>query len=142
MYITYMDSLYLTASEQKLFDALNPKLKEGWTVASETLSFEDTSEKSQIRFDLMRLEHPLLEQLRKNGGVKSAQDLADFMQKNDLSKLGQNDLSEILYVLGPNLVSAVIETMFTSVHNDDDLAGICAFTSLRHILFSAMQPTA
>ena len=80
-----MNALSLTAEEQKMFDGLPDKLKEGWEVQEERGSYQDSPEKLSTRLALLRVHDPKLLEFQKKAAGLSAEKLSELIAKTDLT---------------------------------------------------------
>lgn len=133
-----MDTLFLTAEEQELFESLSPQIKEGWNVKEESSVPKDSSERIGVRLQLLHLRDPQLQTFQKNAReLSSAEDLSALLGSTDLSAVADADLAELAFALGAANISALIESMLREVKSDDDLAGVSALAVIRHSLVAA-----
>lgn len=66
--------LYLTAEEKAVFDGLSDELKEGWTVVVENIDYEETPMKQRIRFDVMNVQSPGLQDFQEKAKAVSTKE--------------------------------------------------------------------
>ncbi|MDD4628904.1 MAG: hypothetical protein PHE68_05990, partial [Candidatus Peribacteraceae bacterium] len=79
-----MNTLFLTADEQKIFSGIPETAREGWEVSQETGTFEDSEEKLSMRMALLRLHDPKLLDFQKNAAGLSSEQLTALIAKTDL----------------------------------------------------------
>jgi hypothetical protein len=131
-------ALYLTAEEKKMFDGLPQKLREGWTVELETGTFQDDEDHMRMRQQMARFHDPELRRLQKKIMDKSEKEIADVIREVDLSNLSDDDLSQMYFVLGPQVLGSVIRVLLADVSSDDALEGLASLTNVRHLLFESV----
>ncbi len=127
-----MSTIYLTTEEQTVFASM-PEAK-GWKVVSETVP-QDTQEAMNIRYGLMRLRDPQLKSFQE--GVRSAKsqdDVIALVKNIDLTKLSDDDLSELYFAMGAVGITTVIAGLLTDKAPMDAIA---AFSDIRHQLLLA-----
>ena len=129
--------LFLTTSEQQVFDALSAPMQEGWELQRESQhATRDTPEHQWVRLSLLRLHDPLLKDLqRKALSVTSSQEMAELMCRLDFSRIPEDDLLELVFALGAGALSEIIAELLKKASRDDDLLGVASLTFLRHELF-------
>lgn len=121
--------LQLTAKEKEVFDALDPALKEGWTVVDETLDCYETERQIAMRCRLADFTpYPQVAQFveRVAGGESpgnlSLNDLPDDVQK------------ELYFTMGARGVNAMMQGLLSVITNDDEVAALAALSAARHKL--------
>ena len=135
-----MNTLYLTADEKKLYDALSDDLKEGWETEEETITFEDTDELRQLRIDLMEVSSPVTKDIQEKAqGKKTMQEAAEALKDYDLTNLSEDDMWEVFFALGPDTVTSMIEKLFVDVKEDKDVENISTFSIVRHELLTNLS---
>lgn len=130
--------LYLTADERKIFDALPEKLKEGWEVKEEKGKYEDSPERRSIRYELLKLNNPKYKKIVSSADkVHTKEEFHEFVSQVDLSLMKQDELIDILFTLGPNVLSGLIQKGLETAKEDDDLDLTTALTNFRHLTLSS-----
>jgi len=138
-----MTTLFLTAEEQKLFEALPGSLKEGWQAKEETRQFTDSQQKASIRLHLLRLEDPkMLQFVEEAKSKESVDDVAALINDTDLSGVSERELAKLFFALGPAPLGQIISSMLPEAKTDKDLEEIVAITTIRHFLLSSLTHTA
>ena len=133
-----MTTLYLTGDEQKLFDALSDTLKNGWKTEKETLTYEDSDEERKVRLQLMRFSSPEMTQLKARlRSAGSAEEVRDAIKSLDPTKIDEHEWLEVLYGVGPEIISLIISTMLQAAKTDEELELAVAFTGVRHEILDA-----
>lgn len=131
-----MNTLYLTGSEEELFNALPAPVREGWQVRPSHSSYEDTALQRKIRLETMNVADPALTALRKKAaGASSQQDIDALLADVNLSALNNADFQEILYAMGPNALGMIISAMLREASADEMVEQVAALSSMRHLLF-------
>lgn len=131
-----MHTLYLTESEERLFNALPDTLREGWDVQPSHCSYEDTALQRKIRLETMNVADPALTALRKKAaGISAVQEIDALLANVDLSALNNADFQEILYAMGPNALEVLISAMLREASSDEMIEQAAALSSMRHLLF-------
>ena len=123
-----MITTYFTPQESKAFAALAAPLREGIAVEQETLTYADTLEDRQVRFEVMRLHDSALLSLRSRVlEVTSDQDFLSLAKSIDLSKMSDHDMTQLLFALGPDAMTAIIEDLFERATTREDSELISSF---------------
>ncbi len=124
------NTLYLTAAEQKIYDNLSDKLKEGWTMEQETAAnahFE-SDEVLRMRREMSTLsDHPALKAFIEefqNNPSKTPQ----------LPVLSDEIMGEFFFVIGASGMTPFIGSLLSTAANDDDIKGIASLSEMRHQL--------
>jgi hypothetical protein len=132
--------LYLTADEQTLFRDLSGSLKEGWEVQAETQSFQDNDQRRRIRYELLKLEDPIVKDFLQNiATAKTEQEFQAVIEKTDFTKIANKDLMELLFAIGPDGVSVLVKTAIEQAQTDDDLMYAAELSNARHELLASLQ---
>jgi hypothetical protein len=133
-----MTTLFLTGEEQKLFDGLSKELQNGWKTEEETLTYEDSDEQRKTRLQLMRFTSPALVHLKTKltaaGSAQEVQQLIKGLQQSDIT---EHEWLELLYGVGPDVISLLIQTMLQAAKTDEELELVMALTALRHEILDA-----
>ncbi len=134
-----MKTIYLTAQEKNIYDALPDDVREGWEVEDETVSYQDSDAKRATRFALLRLHDPKLLAFRDVASkVKNIEDLNVLNQRSDLSDVQDADLAELFFALGPEVLTHLIGFLFPSISDDEALEDIVALTVIRHSFLTSL----
>lgn len=135
-----MNTLFLTAEEQKTFGALPAKLREGWTVhAEQEGNLRDDAAHRAMRLQLVHLHDPKLKEfIQRGSALTDAHALAEFVASADLHGVEDGDLAELCFALGPVPLSGIIAILLAQAKHDDDVEGIQALALIRHSLLVAM----
>lgn len=123
-----MTTLYLTADEQKRFQALPEGVKDGWVVEAETGDQYETKRQLEMRF--------YMSTLAKDPAVRKL--FEEFQSGKDLDQLALPDLSESLaseffFTIGARGLTLLMAQMFQEgLANDEDLEGVAGLSMIRH----------
>lgn len=135
-----MNVLHLLPSERTLLEALPASLQDGWTVEEESLTYKDTLQKQMMRLSVVRLHDPSLIKLREKAQtIINPQQMTDLLASQDLSLVGEDDLAQLFFALGPNVLSQLIAELLKKVKSDADMEGVTALTVIRHSILNALQ---
>ena len=135
-----MNTLYLTSSEQALYDNLSVDVKDGWEVETEELTYDDTYEQQIIRLSLVRLHDPSLIALRdKAAQTHSLEEVAALMRNVDLKMVEEDDLAELCFAIGPSALSQLISLLLAQAQTDKDIEGVTALSVIRHAVLRSLQ---
>lgn len=130
--------LYLTADERKLFTALSAKLREGWEVKEEKGKYEDSPERQEIRYELLKLNKAKYKKIvDKANTVRSQEEFHSFVMDVDFSSMTQDELIDVLFTVGPDIVSLLISHGIATAKEDSDVELIAAFTNFRHLVLAS-----
>ena len=136
-----MSKLFLTKEEQSVFDQLSADLKEGWDATLESLQYQDTMERQIMRLSLIRLHDPKLQALRSaSQNAQTVDDVVAIVSDFDLKNIDEDDLAELFFAMGPNVMSGLIVLQLQSVKTDADIEGVSALTVIRHSLLESFHP--
>ena len=132
--------LYLTAEEKAVFDGLSDELKEGWTVVVENIDYEETPMKQRIRFDVMNVQSPGLQDFQEKAkAVSTKEEIETLASELDFSAFNDVDITELFYALGPFSIGELITRFLGEAKVDEDIQGILGMSALRHLLFGPTQ---
>jgi hypothetical protein len=110
------------------------------TVDTETLTFEDTEHRRRLRFELLNIQHPetkqLIDELQE---AKTAEEIQALIAKTDEATIGESDLSEILFALGPDGIGMMLKGALQSATTDEDVAYAAQLSAARHGLLESLQ---
>ncbi len=136
--VTAVDILFLTSVEFSLLKQRFPQFADVYTHAEEVHTFTDSARRMMLRLSLVRLRSPALIQLRDT--ITSAQTLDDavsIIAKHDLAGAPDEDLSQIVFALGPTVLGQVIWKLIRQARSMSDLEQIAVLSFLRHEILSA-----
>ena len=133
-------TLYLTAEEKAVFDGLSDELKEGWNVVVEEIDYEETPIKQRIRFDVMNVQSPGLQDFQEKAKtVGTKEEIETLASELDFSAFNDVDITELFYALGPFSIGELITRFLGEAKADEDIQGILGMSALRHLLFGPTQ---
>ena len=121
------NTLYLTADEQKLFDALSEELKEGWELVDEVQDSYESPKVIAMRAGMASFDvYPELEDLAKK--VQEGEDIS----KLSILNIPEQALGEFAFTIGAKGLSAFIEHLSKEIQSNEDILGLAVLTLLRH----------
>lgn len=133
-------TLFLTDSEKAIFDGFEASQKEGWEVQDETLTFQDTEEYRKIRLELLRVHDPKLQDFQKKATeAKNSEEVEELIANIELQNLPEDDLMQLFFAMGPDVLTSFIKVYLEQAKTDDDLEAACALTNIRHALLDSLQ---
>ena len=125
--------LHLTKDEQKLFDALPAKLKEGWEVKEENGKYEDTDKKRMLRIAFVKVSDPRLKNFQqKASAAKTPEELFELAQSINLAEVSSADLAELFFAMGSGGLTTLVSASLSGVKIDQDLNGIAFLSTIRN----------
>ena len=130
-----MKTLFLQTQELQPFEGLSEQLREGWKTETETEDFQDSAEQMLTRLQLLHVHDPKLLAFRDS--LLSAKDNAameSILMDTDLSSINDDDIAELFFALGPQLLSALIVGQLPEIKTEQDMYGLQALTTIRHAL--------
>ncbi|MDD4287343.1 MAG: hypothetical protein PHN33_03260 [Candidatus Peribacteraceae bacterium] len=137
-----MNVLFLTAEEQKAFEALSAKLRDGWEVELEHGDIRDDAAHRAMRLQLLHLHDPTLLAFVKCGSTLNDVDaIVALMSTTTLKNVSDADLAELCFALGPVSLTKILGMLLPKVQTDDELEAVQAIAFVRHSLISAMHPS-
>jgi len=135
-----MTTIYLSAEEMKIFENLPEALHRGWVIEEEKNTADDSYEKRLVRMQLMHLRDPKLQMLlEETSKCTSVEEVVHVIQNQDLTHIDTADLSELFFVLGPTVLTALIAFLMKSAQTDEDIEGIVALSLIRNKLLVAFN---
>ncbi len=125
------NTIFLTADEQSLFQAVPESLREGWTVQSETLDCYESLRQIRMRISLADFKfHP---------GVKTILDqisAGESPDKISFEHIGPDVQKELYFTIGARGVAAFIATLLSEISKDEDIEALATLTVIRHELLT------
>lgn len=129
-----MHTLHLTQAEAKKFASLPEAVRSGFSVKSETLTYQDSPKRRSIRFELLSLKDPEL--VRFSNALKSdGSAFAKAVGSLDTKKINDAEFTQLLFALGPEAMSLIINDLLSSA---DDIETAAAFSELRHAMLESL----
>ena len=134
-------TLYLTADEKKKFEKLSDGLREGWKVQNEKLTTDDSLEDLRLRATFLQIRTPALKEFQQRcAEADSEQAFEKLVDKLDLSSVSNDEIFELLFVVGPVGMTAMVDDLLDKVASDADIQTLAAFTMQRHVLIKSHSP--
>lgn len=100
--------------------------------------FKDSARRMMLRLSLVRLRSPSLIQLRETiTRSKTLEDAVAIIAQHDLKGVPDEDLSQIVFALGPDVLGQVIWTMIRDAHSMTVLEQVAVLSFLRHEILSS-----
>jgi hypothetical protein len=135
-----MNTLYLTATEQSLYDSLSDALRDGWTTKDESLTFRDTDHRRRIRFEMLKLDDPRMQHFMEKASQTETADALDALIKGtDFTEVSDADFSELMFAIGPDGVTTLLHAALKTAKDDDDVAYAAELSNIRHGLLESLQ---
>ena len=137
-----MNSLYFTSEEEKIFASLDADLQKNWTVEQETLTYNDTPERRAFRFQIMRVQDPILLRFQEQAiNLQTDEEFMKLAKAVDLKEVDTNDLTHIVVALGPDAMTAIITELLKNTKTTEDVELAAAFAALRHGMLESFRET-
>lgn len=134
-----LTTLFLTAEEQAIYNALPATLQEGWSIEAETQQYKDTQQKRVLRFRLYRAYDPRLRVLMQSFETASSdEELKNILTNASLKDVSDTALAELFFTMGPGPISAFIVAMLKGAKKDEDIERIASLSIIRHALLSSL----
>ena len=124
-----MPTLYLTKDEQKAFEKLSAKLKEGWTVEGEAQTAYETPEELYIRANMADFSK-----------FPQVQALVDAFQKGtppeklSMENMPEDVFPELCFTVGARGMTAFVRALLGDIKTDEDIQQLQSLAFLRHEL--------
>lgn len=133
-----MDILFLTKAEHALLKQRFPQYEKEYTYAEENHEVKDSSRRMMLRLSLVRLRSPSLIALRdKITKATTLEAAVAIIAEHDLKGTPDEDLSQIMFALGPDVLGEVLWMLLRFAQSHDDLEHIATLSFLRHEILSA-----
>lgn len=133
-----MDILFLTRAEHGLLQQRFPNFSNDYTYAEENHHFDDSARRMMLRLSLVRLHSPSLIELRtKITAAATLEDAVAIIGQHDLKGVPDDDLSQIVFALGPDVIGQVIWMLIHDAKEMNVLDQVCVLSFLRHEVLSA-----
>lgn len=134
-----MDTVYLTAAEQKVFASLDETIRGGWEARTEDLRYDDTAHRRHMRFELLRISDPALLRVKERAAKASSEsEFMDALKSLDLKAVGNKDMTRLLFALGPAAMDVIVLEVLQTAKTKDDLELAVAFALLRHGMLESL----
>ncbi len=134
-----MLTLQLTKAEMTLFQALPESVRNGWKTEEELLTFEDTPSRRSMRMSVIKLTDPRLLRLRTQVSElqQKPQDAKKLMDDMDFSDVNDDDLLQLFYAMGPDVLTFMIVQLLQPTANDEDVQMVASLSMIRHLILFA-----
>ncbi len=130
--------LLLTADEKKTFDALSAPLKEGWKTQNETITTYERPDELFMRYKIAHFNDPACKALATAArSATSAKDFEKIAGTFDITKVSQEQMAELFFVLGTRVISAMLASLLAKAKDDEDMEGIAGLTAIRRMLIES-----
>jgi len=132
--------LWLTADERQIFTSLPPSVQDGWEVREETQTFTDTAERRNARLNLMRLHDPKLLAFQEKVKKESVPEaIGKLLEETDMRDVAEDDLAELFFALGPDVLTRIITPLLGAAKNDGDVDDVASLLLIRHSLLASFS---
>lgn len=130
------ETLFLTADERTLFERLPHSLTEGWSVVDDVMEYIDSEDRRRLRMSTVYVQDPRLKQFHdKAHSAITIEEATNMLQEIDLRDMHQTDVREILYALGPDVLSAIVGLLLRTAGGKEDIVEAAAYATARHLFF-------
>ncbi len=134
-----MKAIYLTKEEELVFNKLPLESRKQWKVENEVVDYVDTDEQRKIRIELLSLNSPALQSLKKNLLVAVSDDqIKKIMIEADISQISDGDLAELFFAMGPTVPGFIILQLLHEVLAAKDIEAIHALSVIRRNLLLSL----
>lgn len=122
-----------------LFQALPESVRNGWKTEEELLTFEDTPSRRSMRMSVIKLTDPRLLRLRTQVSElqQKPQDAKKLMDDMDFSDVNDDDLLQLFYAMGPDVLTFMIVQLLQPTANDEDVQMVASLSMIRHLILFA-----
>jgi hypothetical protein len=133
-----VDILFLTKAEHGLLRQRFPRFSDSYTHVEENHTFADSARRMMLRLSLVRLRSPKLIALRDTiTKAETLEQAVAIIAEHDLKGVPDEDLSQIVFALGPDVLSQVIWTLIRDTRSMNGLEQVAVLSFLRHEILSA-----
>lgn len=138
-----MYTLHLTAKEKKFFDKLPRELTKGQVTEIETITYENTMKRRNIRLKQLAVTEPGLQRFLQTAALATSEkEFLSMMSVLDLGSVSGQDIAEIVFAIGPDGVGFLIAQILEHAKSASELDLAVALSLLRHeMLISLVAPT-
>ncbi len=131
-------TLFLTKDEQKLLAALPAQFQADCEVTEETGTYEDTEKRRMLRTAFLTLSDPSLKSFQhKAREAKTRDELTALAVGLDLSRITPDDLQELLFAIGSDGMSDLVELLLTNAKAGEELSSVAFISAVRNIFYKA-----
>lgn len=130
-------TLFLKADERTLFDRLPESMQEGWSVQEDVMDYIDSPDRRRVRMSAICIQDPRLKAFhdRLHASI-TLEEATQLLQDLDVRTMHDVDVREIVYALGPDVLSAIIALVLRTAASDEDLLDVVAYSTARHLFFA------
>lgn len=130
-------TLFLKADERTLFDRLPESMQEGWSVQEDVMDYVDSPDRRRVRMSAICIQDPRLKAFhdRLHASI-TLEEATQLLQDLDVRTMHDVDVREIVYALGPDVLSAIIALVLRTAASDEDLLDVAAYSTARHLFFA------
>ncbi len=130
-------TLFLKADERTLFDRLPESMQEGWSVQEDVMDYVDSPDRRRVRMSAICIQDPRLKAFhdRLHASI-TLEEATQLLQDLDVRTMHDVDVREIVYALGPDVLSAIIALVLRTAASDEDLLDVVAYSTARHLFFA------
>ncbi len=134
-----MSTIYLTPAETKVFEALDAEKKQGYTVETETLTYEDSPKRQKIRFSFLNVIDPELVRL-KNEALAATSDevFLELARSIDIRKMEESQMADVFFALGPTVIGLLLAEILSQAKAKDDVDCVADLSSMRHVMLESL----
>ena len=102
------------------------------------MDYIDSPAKQRIRIQNMRLQSSYFSDVAKRiHSEMTVSEASEILRSLSMKDIPHADVKEILYALGPDMLSRMILAMLRSAKTDEDMEEIAAYTTVRHLFFGS-----
>ncbi len=84
----------------------------------------------------MNIQDPWLKELQQKAmQINTSDGIMELVNTVDIKECNDSDLAELLYALGPNILSALLRKLMAEHQDDEGIEQVAALSSMRHLLF-------
>ncbi len=132
-------TLFLTAKEQAALTSIPAVLVAKTVMQTETLAYADTPQRRSIRVRNMQLAHPAFRELKEKFSGGTLAECMKFVAEIPFESVSEDDLTELYFAMGPDVLTSLIAGMLPHVHSDDDVEALMSLSFIRHSLLSSLS---
>lgn len=131
------ETLFLTADERTLFERLPHSLTEGFSVIDDVMEYIDSEDRRRLRMSMVYVQDSRLKQFHDKAHKSiTIEEAANLLQEIDLRDINPTDVREILYALGPDVLSAIVSLLLRTAGDMNDILEAAAYSTARHLFFA------
>lgn len=107
-------------------------------ITSAQINYEDNAEKRALRLRHCLLSNSVLQRLVANVGVTSNREFERAIASQNFAEVSDADLSELLFAVGPDSISAIICHLLDMHRGDAVLRTVAGVSIIREMLFGSL----